>query len=379
LLRLTIAEGGSSHSTRENAKTWARPFTARLLEPGIVSYEDRGCGIALLRKETIDRDIHSFIGRPITYATNDRGRPVHPREKTTPENMKAQSHGYVTEVYYNAADGWWYGRGVCDTDEAASAINRVGFCSVGYEVTRTGPGGVWHDIKYAEEILGFSGEHLAIVARPRYEEATIRLNAKNNKPNTIMFKFWKKSASSKPSEANAANAAAADSKAATTAATTVENASGVSEISPDSEIEVTDTEGKASKVTLGALIESHASVENAKKNGVDMDADDEIRHNGKTYKVNALIEAFDKWERKNASDAAEEEAKKRENASGKPEEEAKPATTAAAPATRENGKPDHFRVLLNASTRPAPEPARRDFNSLDERLARGARMFGSGK
>jgi pyruvate/2-oxoglutarate dehydrogenase complex dihydrolipoamide acyltransferase (E2) component len=303
---------------------------------------------------------------------------VHPREKTTPDNMKAQSHGYVTEVFYNAADGWWYGRGVCDTEEAATAINRYGFCSVGYEVTRTGPGGVWHDIKYAEEILGFSGEHLAIVARPRYEEATIRLNAKeNNKPNTTMFKFWKKSASSKPSEANAAQpAAAAETKAATTAATTVENASGASEISPDSEIEITGADGQASKVTLGTLIESHASVENAKKNGVDMDGDDEIRHNGKTYKVNALIEAFDKWERHNA---AEEEAKKRENASGKPEEEAKPATNAAAPANRENGKPDHFRVLLGASNRPAPVAAPRDFNSIDERLARGAKMFGSGK
>lgn len=326
-----------------NAKTWARPFTARLLEPGLVSYEDRGCGIALLRKQTIDRDIHNFIGRPVIIK----------HSSTSPANMKEVGHGYVTEVFYNATDGWWYGKGVVDTDEAAEEINRRGFCSVGYKPTKNGPGGSAHDMKYDEEILGFTGLHLAIVGNPRYEEATIRLNSKNKTNMTI--KWVKKIASAMTGggddAAKAAAALAAKTKADADAAALL-NAKNDGAISGETTFEIPGAEaGKTVTVALNDLIEAY----NGKS---DMDGEDEITCNGKTYKLNALLQAFDKWEIKNATDA--EDAKKKEKENGK-------------------AKVDHFKVLENAAARAPQVVVQGPTGSLEEGLALGRKMFGTAK
>ena len=240
----TLLEAPTTRPTergyRLNARTWARPFTARLLEPGIVSYEDKDCGVAYLSKQTLDRCINSFVGRPLIIK----------HSKTSPQNMKAVGHGYIHEVFYNATDGWWYGKGLADTDEAAKEINEKGFGSVGYKVNQTGRGGEWHCIPFNEEILDFSGEHLAIVGNPRYEEATIKLNSKN-KTNTAMslFKWKKKSDASRENAGDdaAQKAAAAqklldDKATADAAAATREN--GLSDISGTTELDVPLADGK---------------------------------------------------------------------------------------------------------------------------------------
>ncbi len=380
---------------RENASKWAQPFTARLLEPGLCSYEDVGAGKALLSKETIDRCIGTFIGRPVVVRRNARGKLVH--EKLSPRTMKEEGHGYVTDVFYNQADGWWYGHGVVDTDEAAQEITSAGFCSVGYDVLRSGPGGLCHDIPYDDEILDFTGLHLAIVGNPRYEAATIRLNAKNPTHTMSMFKWFKKQPAAQPSaEEIAAQAAAA--KAASDAAVTGadrQNAKKDEDISSESEIEipVDATHPEPEKITIGQLIEDHRSVQNAKKDGVPMDGEDTISYNGKTYKVNSLVEVFDKWERtghENASETDEEKKKREEKEkaackNAKEEEDKKARENAAkeeeekAKKERENAKqPDHFNVLLNARDQEPPR-GRPEFDTLDERLARGAAQFGSPK
>lgn len=373
-MRLTVAEDSLGKSL-ENASTWARPFTARLLEPGLVSYADKGCGIALLKKETIDRDIHTFIGRPIVCRKNSRGSLVH--EKTSPENMKEVGHGYITEVFFNASDGWWYGRGVVDTDEAAKEINRVGFCSVGYRVTNTGPSGKCHDMPYDEEIKGFSGEHLAVVGNPRYEEATIRLNSKTIKTDTPMrFAFWKKTAARQNSttEPTAAEKAAAqkliDDKAPSDAAAARENAT---DISADSELEITNAEGKPEKVTLKTLVDAF----NAKSDG-EIDDDDEVTVNGVKVKMNALIGAYTKQ-----CALYDEEKKKRENAAADKaaeDQRKKDAEAAGKGKSRENApRVDHFRILSTAPSRAPVVAEKHDFETAADRLERGNALYGSSK
>ena len=345
-----------------NASTWARPFTARLLEPGAVSYKDVGCGTSLLTKETIDRCIRTFIGCPVVVRRNDNGKLIHPgQNEVTPGTMKTLGSGYITEVFYNSTDGWWYGRGVVDTDEAVRAIEIAGLCSTGYHVNSSGPGRSWHDIQCHDEILDFSGEHLAVVANPRYEEATIRLNAKNTN-NMDMIKWIKKVASGviTPSATPAAPAAAAP------AADDKQNANSGETISPESTFDVPTADGKTEQVTLAKLIEAHNA-----KNSHTVDGEDEIHCNGKAYKVNALLQAFDLWEvEKTKQNAADEEKAKKD----------KEDKENAAKADKTNAKPDHFSVLLNAAAVAAvPSPIAASFDTQAERLARGSREYGSGK
>lgn len=284
--------------------------------------------------------------------------------------MKVVGHGYVTEVFYNDKDGWWYGRGLADTDEAVEAIKTVGKCSTGYDLTGNfGPGGTWHDIPYDKEILGFTGQHLAVVDNPRYEEAGILLNAKNNQRTTPMnvFKWIRKQIS------------AAQTAAAPAATDSILENGKAEDVSGDTVLTIPGTEaGKTVDVKLSELVEAF--------NNKTICGDDEITHNGKTYKVNALVEAFDIWE-KTKTNAADEEKKKKEEeeklnakrvadeAAQKLEQEkqadeklnAKPAAT----------KPDHFNILLNAQSA-APEPQGPvSFNTLSERIARGNENWGA--
>ena len=341
---------------------------ARLLEPGLVSYRDQGCGESLVTKETLDRCVHTFVGRPVVLKTNAKGKRVHPRSNAelNPQNMKEGGCGYISEVFYNSSDGWWYGKGVVDTDEAVAALQDPQGCSVGYDVLRSGAGGKWHDIPYHDEIQDFSGMHLAIVDNPRYEAATIRLNAKQPKNEMSMFKWFKKAAPGAAVSADPAAPAAvatAPAAAVTTPPVEVQNTAASDQISGESELEIPTADGKTEKVTLATLIEAH----NAKKDGQDMDGEDEIRHNGKTYKVNALVEAFDLWtkEKTNAAEADEKAKKEKEE---KEKAEKQNAT-----------KPGHFQVLLQARDNAPVVAVKQDFDTLAERLARGAAEFGSVK
>lgn len=389
-----------------NAKDWAKPFSARILEPGLVSYEDSNCGKVLLRKETIDRDIHSFVGRPLIVKQNRKGRMVH--AVATPENMKVIGHGYITQVYYNNADGWWWGKGLADTDEAVDAIQRVGKCSCAYGVTKAGPPDPkgWHDIPYQEEILGFSGEHLAVVDNPRYEDAHILLNAKNPTGTNMSFLAKIKRLAAGPSAGDdaAALAAAATAKAAADAEKLrVENAKkdGAESIGADTSFTIPgQKEGTTEEVTLASLIESHHQVagfrevvENAKKNGVEMEEGDTMMYNGKPYVLsNAMVEAFDKWAKVNAADEDKEKADKekadkenKKNSKLIPDLETAEEIAAKEDAERKRlenagrAPKNHFNVLLNARDAAPPVGPKATLNTLEERLENGRNMFGSKK
>jgi len=191
------------------------------------------------------------------------------------------------------------------------------------------------------------------VGKPRYEDATIRLENSKKEKTTMSLFSWKKKPAAAPVVAGDLAAVAASTEKKTTEGASLENAKG-EDITGETVLTIPAGEGKTADVTLAQLVE----VYNAKQNGpASMAADDEVVCNGKTYKMNALIEAFDKWERKNAAEEEEAKAKKeKENASG---------------------RRSHFNVLLNAAAA-APAPlVRGDMNTPAERLKRGEMEFGS--
>lgn len=357
MLRLTLAECEAYGVSFENAKGWARPFSARILQAGLVSYRDQNRGVSRLRHETIAKFANSFVGRPVVCAPKvmENGKVVpgkYVHQRTTPENMKQMGHGYVTEVFFNTTDGWWWAKGIVDTEDAQRAIKEVGRCSCSYTgVTEKTPGKL-NDLPYDNEVVEFSGTHLAIVHNPRYEDAQIFLNSKEatNPPMNLLKMFRKKPA-----------ATAADPKTgAETPAQTLDN--GLTEITPDTKITVVDAEGKSVETTIGEIANAYAT-----RDQVDPTAELEVE--GQRVTVQTLI------------DGHKARAVELQNAKETQEKAEKDATEKARLAKEQidNAKrPDHFKLVLTAAQRPAAAAGQRpNFGSLDEGVAEGKAMFGT--
>lgn len=177
---------------------WPQVYTCKFLTAGLVSYEDSGAGIALLKKETIDKMLASIIGKPVIINHQDVG----------PDNYEKFRVGNVVKAWFSPEDGWFYCDFLIDNDEAIKCIEEDG-CSVScaYDVLDAVEGGTYQDIKYDGEITDGSFTHLALVESPRYEESKIMkqlpmmlVNSKQahyvNKPkeekSMDMFRIFKK-------------------------------------------------------------------------------------------------------------------------------------------------------------------------------------------
>jgi len=82
--------------------------------------------------------------------------------------------GYVSESFFNKSDGCHWAKFVVTTEAGEAAINANGWVlSNAYYPTGSKGGGVWHGVKYDEEVIAAEYEHLAIVQNPRYTESMI--------------------------------------------------------------------------------------------------------------------------------------------------------------------------------------------------------------
>lgn len=151
---------------QNNSKDWAWVFDCAFFEPGIVSYKDIGKGVYLLQKGCIDACINTFKGRPLIINHDDN---------ITPETMEGKAQGYITDVFYCAEDGMYHASGICFGDEAKNKIELENWSvSCTYGILKADErGGVWHNNPYDREILEFTGNHIAVVKTPRYENSKI--------------------------------------------------------------------------------------------------------------------------------------------------------------------------------------------------------------
>ena len=159
--------------TKVNAKQWPGLYQANFLTPGVCSYEDVKQGKALLKKEAIDKFVQNFIGKPVVIK----------HQNVDTGNYEDLAVGYITEVWFNEKDAWYYCKFLITKDEGRKEIEEEG-CSVScaYDVLDTKGGGEYLAVKYDEEILDGMPNHLALVDTPRYEDARItKLNSKAGK------------------------------------------------------------------------------------------------------------------------------------------------------------------------------------------------------
>ncbi len=364
-----------------NSKDWPEVFSCKFLEAGIVSYEDSDAGIALIKKETIDSMLPSFIGRPVIIQ----------HKSVNPDNYKVHAVGYVINARFNPDDAWFYADFIITDDEAKRLIEEEAYSvSCAYNVLDAKEGGLWHDIQFDGEITEGSFTHLALVESPRYEDSKISkqlpamlVNGKEatvskNKEelNMSIFKLFKKKENDKQGDVFASSIqmeevivpvqdvmlACLNGKKLDLTAYPKTN-DKQSYLAQDADI--VDINGKT--VSIGDLKACYQmKTENDKKNATD---DDLTYKNEKEEEEKKKKEDEDK---KNAKEKEEEETKAKEmeakKKNDKEEEEKKKENEKKETEEKENSKKkadEFFNELSNASKAPvedngpAPSPRTR--------------------
>ena len=276
----------------KNASGWASYFKSRWITPGLVNYDDTGAGVGYVSREAIDRSMQTMVGRPLVIKhepiSSETGQKLDP---VTPQNMDEVDKGFISRVWWGD-DGWAWCEGTVHDDEAKRLIKSGWKVSCCYASRAPlGPRGKLQGMPYDFEIRDFNGEHLALHPNPRYEGATIIMNARaTGKPSTTMkfTLFGKKKEPAADPAAAAAAQAAADKRAADDAAeaTRLENArKEATEITPETVVEY--AEGKTA--TFAEMADSHVRV----LNGLELDPEEEIEYApGKREKAGKIMNAY---------------------------------------------------------------------------------------
>lgn len=137
---------------------------------GLVSYEDTGDGVFLLKKETLDKMMPTIEGRPVILG----------HKSITLDNLEDNAVGYVTKGWFNTETGQFDCEIlVKDSDVYEDIKNGNNKVSSAYQVTKLGEGGKYLGQDYEAEILDGTFTHLAIVDNPRYPDAKILINSLN--------------------------------------------------------------------------------------------------------------------------------------------------------------------------------------------------------
>lgn len=149
-----------------------RPFKSRFLQAGLVKYD---FGVCLLKKETIDKFVNTFVECPVI---------INHKDNIAPDDIV----GTIQKIWFSADDGWFWCSGVITDDKAIDLIENGYNVSCQYRITEYADNdeGKLHNANpYDKEILDGVFEHLAIVENPRYEDAFIAVNAYIAVNNTV--------------------------------------------------------------------------------------------------------------------------------------------------------------------------------------------------
>ena len=151
----------------ENTGGKGRYFKSRFLQPGLVKYS---FGVCVLDKATIDKFIQGFVGCPVIIGHKD----------VTNASAKDDRVGVISRIWYDNADGWFWGEGIIFDEKAISLVESGYNVSCQYDITEYSNNttkALHNGNPYDKVILNGKPEHLAIVENPRYENAMIAVNA----------------------------------------------------------------------------------------------------------------------------------------------------------------------------------------------------------
>lgn len=138
------------------------------MQPGLAGYPGQ-YGNALIKKESLDRFIHTLRNKPVI---------INHKDNIQDDDIV----GEVLNVWYNPDDGWYWCDGIIYDKTAINLIENRGWSvSSSYNFTKyNDEGGSENNVPYDIEFLDGEFDHLAIVENPRYERANIVFNSKVN-------------------------------------------------------------------------------------------------------------------------------------------------------------------------------------------------------
>ena len=137
-------------------------YKRKFIASGIVGYDDTGDGNLLLKKSVIDEGLKSIIKKPVII---------------THEGKEAV--GEVVDAYFNQDDDSF----ICGFNiwnkEAIDLLDNKGYgISCSYNILKENKkGGTYHNIPYRSEAEAIDFTNIAIVEKPRYEEAREVMNS----------------------------------------------------------------------------------------------------------------------------------------------------------------------------------------------------------
>jgi len=169
-----------------------KSYKIRFIEPGLISYEDQQAGTVLVSKDALDRMAPTFKGCPVIFVPEHHNDADKDTAFDFDDVGANPPSGIVSGTPYWGDDGWqWVD--VLIWDEAAQEAIAKGFnASCAYIVDEESEGGERNGLAYDGEITNGHYIHMAIVPRPRYNEAMILANSKGG--HSVAMKLFRKNA-----------------------------------------------------------------------------------------------------------------------------------------------------------------------------------------
>lgn len=136
--------------------------------PGVAQYKEDGSDpyCVFLCEDTLRKMDPTFAGCPVFVLHVDD-------IETDLDTLRAEADGWVSESFFNQADGKHWVKFVAVSEKANRAISQGYKLSNCYMPKTFGSGGTWNGVDYKKEITDGVYEHLALVPNPRYEESII--------------------------------------------------------------------------------------------------------------------------------------------------------------------------------------------------------------
>ena len=339
-----------------------KSYKIRFIEPGLISYEDQEAGTVLVSKEALDRMAPSFKTCPVIFVPEHHNDSAPDTAFNFDDVVANPPSGIVSGSPYWGDDGWqWVD--VLIWDEAAQEAIAKGFnASCAYIVDEEGEGGERNGLAYDAEITNGHYIHMAIVPRPRYNEAMILANSKGG--HSVAINIFRKKENAAPVASPIPPKKPVAAPAAPAAHEMVKN-----EADPGTVV-MLPSGGQA---TLAELIAAYKATPGAQE---PLDMDDMVDVDGQQVQVSELVAAFEAGKGAGVETAAPEVA---ENAEAPTEAPAEPVVdTSKQGSTRTNSAPVRRTVnlaLRNAAAQ-AGESAGEDHpETRTERLDRGASRY----
>jgi hypothetical protein len=336
-----------------------KPYKIRFIEPGLISYEDQEAGTVLVSKDALDRMAPSFKTCPVIFVPENHNDSAPDTAFNFDDVAANPPSGIVSGSPYWGDDGWqWVD--VLIWDEAAQEAIAKGFnASCAYIVDEEGEGGERNGLAYDAEITNGHYIHMAIVPRPRYNEAMILANSKGG--HSVAISIFKKKVNAAPP----APPIPKKPEAAPAAPAMVKN-----EADPGTVIPLPS----GGQATLAELIAAYKSTPGAAE---PLDMDDYVDVDGKQVQVSELVAAFEAG--KGAGADAPAAPPVAENAEEPTDTPAEPVVDEAKQgSSRMNAAPAKRVVnasLRNAAAKPGDDAGEEHPETRNERLDRGASRY----